>query len=362
MQPNPLPSTPSIQSKEYCDADIGRVLEGRDPGELKDILTGFLGSVPGAVLVLDKEWRLVYLNEEAEKFFSDEPSSLLCRPLEEVYPRQYGHMLAPKTIQGIIKGSSNSITRYAASFDRWYKLLAYSSDSHVFVRLEDVTLDVISQRMMRLNQFSIEHSPDMVFWIKPNGHIIKGNRAAYKSLGFKQHELAGMMIMDIDQGFTRNRWAEFLENMKCTESMTFESSFRTVKRTGIPVEVTCSYFVYHGEEYVVASARDITERKRSEEELRESRSRMEAVFKSMTEGVVIGDAAGNIIAFNDAALRIHGFKDEKDWRRHLSEFAGTLELYGPDGHPLPLEGWPLSRVLCGGDLHPLRSDREEKRH
>ena len=63
--------------------------------ELRALTAGFLGSVPGAFIVLDSQWRLVYLNKEAKKLFDGDEASLMGRPLEEIYPRKLGRMLSP---------------------------------------------------------------------------------------------------------------------------------------------------------------------------------------------------------------------------------------------------------------------------
>ncbi len=91
-------------------------------------------------------------------------------------------------------------------------------------------------------------------------------------------------------------------------------------------------------------------RARAEEAVREREAQLQAVLKSMTEGVVISDLGGNLIAFNDTALKLHRFKDADDWRRNLQDFPHIFELHDMDGRSLPVEEWPLSLVLRGGTL------------
>ena len=71
-----------------------------------------------------------------------------------------------------------------------------------------------------------------------------------------------------------------------------------------------------------------------------------AVFDSMSEGMVVADAAGNLLEWNPAALKLHGYAGVDEVRRHLGRFAEDYELSDAAG-PLPPEQWPMARVLRG---------------
>ena len=100
------------------------------------------------------------------------------------------------------------------------------------------------------------------------------------------------------------------------------------------------------------AAQDITERKRAETVVRESNDRLAAVMENLTEGLVMADHQGQIIYWNPMALAINGFASVDDCRRRLAEFAEMFELRPlNEDRLLPLEEWPMSRVLRGEKLH-----------
>ncbi len=113
---------------------------------------------------------------------------------------------------------------------------------------------------------------------------------------------------------------------------------------------------------------DITERKQAQAELEKHRhhleelvqarsgelaaahAEMKAVVEHLDEGVVVADLEGHLLQWNRAALEMHGFASLDEARRRLPEFADIFELSTLDGAVLPLEQWPLARILRGETL------------
>lgn len=76
-------------------------------------------------------------------------------------------------------------------------------------------------------------------------------------------------------------------------------------------------------------------------------AQLQAIMHSMTDGLVVFDLQGNVIDMNPAALRIHGFESVHQATRHLSEFPETFELRYLDGSHMPVDEWPMARVIKG---------------
>jgi PAS domain S-box-containing protein len=74
-------------------------------------------------------------------------------------------------------------------------------------------------------------------------------------------------------------------------------------------------------------------------------SQLLACLDGVADGVIIGDAQGNVTYWNPAALRLHGYAAPV--RKHLSQFADTFTLTPPDGRPVPLADWPFARLVRG---------------
>ncbi|MHC1743623.1 MAG: PAS domain S-box protein [Syntrophobacteraceae bacterium] len=102
-----------------------------------------------------------------------------------------------------------------------------------------------------------------------------------------------------------------------------------------------------GEEEVLVTLADITERKRAEEALRENQAKLEAALVSMADAVFISDARGQLIDFNDAFTTFHRFRNKEECSRSLSGYPEMLEVLLDNGERVPLDMWVVPRALRG---------------
>lgn len=103
---------------------------------------------------------------------------------------------------------------------------------------------------------------------------------------------------------------------------------------------------WQGERAHLATLRDITFRKRLEQERERFLAELEATIRSMADAVIIYGPGGEILRTNPAADRL---LESALIRRELppAERWRSLTLETPEGKPLPLEGLPVARALKG---------------
>ncbi|WP_243668393.1 PAS domain S-box protein [Methanoculleus chikugoensis] len=102
------------------------------------------------------------------------------------------------------------------------------------------------------------------------------------------------------------RFAEFIRessDMASESGQTFIAPLVARDGTEIPMEITVRSVTFGGERYVVAIARDITERIRTERELRIKESALE----SSTNGILIADPTGAVMYANRSFVAMFGY-------------------------------------------------------
>ena len=185
-----------------------------------------------------------------------------------------------------------------------------------------VSRDITEQKRaiaeLEMTQFLVDKASVGIHRISEEGNILYANEYTCRTLGYTPEELCSMTVFDIDPSFTDEKFREHRKTTQAAGSRTFESLHRRKDGSTFPVEITVNYLESQGNEmgFNVSFAKDITERKRAEEALRESESRVRRKLESILdpEGDIgeldLADIldAPQIQALMDDLYRITGLK------------------------------------------------------
>ncbi len=204
------------------------------------------------------------------------------------------------------------------------------------VTIQGITRDISGRKRAEERFRTIfESAPDAYYLCDLNGVFIDGNRAAEQLTGYSKEELVGGSFLGLDLLPERevSKAAELLTvNSRGEPTGPDELVLRRKERGEVEVEITTHPVDLQGQTVVLGIARDITERRRAEEALRESERRLSTLM-------------GNLPGM---AYRCRG---DADWTMlFASEGSHALTGYTPE----ELGGG--SRITFGELIHP--DDRE----
>ncbi len=211
--------------------------------------------------------------------------------------------------------------------------------------IEDISDRKKAEETLKLTQFSVDRSIDAVFWIGRDAKFIDVNEAACKALDYSREELLAMTVHDIDPNFPEQVWPSHWDEIKRKGSFIIESNHKTRDGRTYPVEIAINYFKMDGMEYNCAFARDITERKKTEEALKESEEKFRNVAEQSPNMIFI-NRRGRIVYVNNRSVEILGYsKDE-----FYSPDFDFLKLIAPEYAQMVKEKY--KRHLRGEDVEP----------
>lgn len=136
-----------------------------------------------------------------------------------------------------------------------------------------------------LTQFAADHAPDAVYWIDDTARFVYVNDAACRSLDYTRDELLQLSVPDIDPTWPKDRWRAMWEELRVKGASTFETVHQTKHGRIFPVEIRANFIEYGGRSLDCAYARDISERKRTENTVRESAQMLKLVLDTIPVAV-----------------------------------------------------------------------------
>jgi PAS domain S-box-containing protein len=160
---------------------------------------------------------------------------------------------------------------------------------------------VINQRTLRESEERFktlfEYAPEAYYLNNFEGCFIDSNRKAEELLGYKREELIGKNFFELDllSGKELQRATKLLsENMNGKATGPDEFTLKRKNGRQFIVEISTIPTIIGGQDIVVGVARDITERKRSAEALRESEEKLARSKKMEFLGLLAGGVAHDL--------------------------------------------------------------------
>jgi len=172
----------------------------------------------------------------------------------------------------------------------------------------------------------VDHATDAFFLHDEQGRILDVNRQACESLGYARDELVGMVTVDFDPDVTPADLETFAPKLDSGGTIAFESRHRRKDGTVFPVEVRGQGFWEGGRRFIVSLARDITDRKRAEEALRESEERFRNYFELSLTPMAITAPGKNWLRVNERLCELFGYTGEELQARTWAELTHPDDL------------------------------------
>jgi len=154
-----------------------------------------------------------------------------------------------------------------------------------------------------------ENTLDAILIASDTGEYVGANDAACDLFGVSLDELLGAKVEDFvgpgEAHQTRLAWQAFLEQGEQ------EGEFSLYRPDGEmrDLEFKAKAGFVPGRHLSVL--RDVTERKRAEEGLREKEATLNSILNNLTEGVLVADTQGHVVFVNSAARSMLGVPDEE---------------------------------------------------
>ena len=214
----------------------------------------------------------------------------------------------------------------------------------LFSKLEKKMLDLetANQQLKMLEEryrLSFENTSDVIFIVDENLNILSMSQSAEKILGYKLEEFIGKLVTDMKHIFTPASFEQAISDAmlifkgetisaKIYEFMAKDGTIKIGEVSGSPIMRNGQVTGF------VSIARDITDRRRMEDELRNSAQKYRTILEDMNDMYYELDIKGNMTFFNKALLSLTARSPEElqgmNFRDYMSSEGSedALKIFG----------------------------------
>ena len=178
-----------------------------------------------------------------------------------------------------------------------------------FAVITDITAQKRTEAALRVTQFLLDRAPEGAGWADSQGNLLYMNEVGCSALEYTLEELRTMRVQDVIPPEFAAIFEELTRTLRNQGSTTYEAVHIAKSGRRFPVEVALNCLEFDGKEYFCAFVRDITDRKRAEEALRESEERYRSLFDGVPVGLYRTTPAGQLLDVNDSLVRVLAFPD-----------------------------------------------------
>lgn len=208
--------------------------------------------------------------------------------------------------------TGDEIERLADAFNRMASNLQRSF-GQIEQRMEEV------RRLEEKYRDLIEHSPEMIYQLDRSGQFVHVNKTGLDKLGYALDEMLALKLWDVVQPGQESRVLRYLERLVAQGQGSMDTVFLAKDGRAVDVEIHATALLDHARGGLIHSrafVRDVTDRRRLEQELQRyttgleqavserthqlvaSQARYKALFDLVADSVFMVNAEGAVVAVN----------------------------------------------------------------
>lgn len=240
-------------------------------------------------MALDTNDRFVFMNSSAEKLLGQTAEKMIGQNIWQIFPTSLEKEFYQRYRQAQYSLHDTIVQIYSSAVDGWIECRIYPSATGCSIFLKNIDkqrrAELALRREVRSRKLIMDSALDAIVSINRNGEVIFWNPQAEKIFGWTEEEAMGQKLSELiiphryrhlhEEGmgrYHRSGRAPVLNNLMEMSAVTKEGQEFAIELFVMPVED-------EDEIFFCSFIRDISERKKTETALLESRKRLEQAQK-----------------------------------------------------------------------------------
>src|SRR5271157_3992974 len=298
----------------------------RNRGELQESeanLRTMLEAIPESALLIDTRGQILAANETFALRYQTDVTDMIGSNLYDLLPIDVRESRRGKIEEAIQTEQNVEVEDVRVGRSMMSHIAPIFDPEGNVVRLAILGFDVTqfreTEQNLRENEekyrllFDGGMDPIYVNIIYPDGmpgNIIEANEVLCQKFGYTKAELLAMTPLDLTDPEVLGHVPDIRDKILQDQHVLFESVWVTKDGVKVPIEMHSRLITLNGQLALLSFIRDITERKRAEEELKFRNVLLTTQQETSLDGILVVDENGNIQSFNQRFVDMWGIPPE----------------------------------------------------
>ena len=187
--------------------------------------------------------------------------------------------------------------------------------------------DLNRQAIMKHLDFVMKHGNDIILLIDSDLNIVEANERALATYGYPRNKLIGMNVSELRTPEEAPLLSGQVQDLINNGSIYIETVHQRRDGTSFPIEISAHNVEVEGGRYFQSIGRDITDRKRSETEMRESNRKLNTIINNL-RGVVFhcaNDEEWTMQYISDGIYELAGYLPNEFMGNKIRSFGSIID-------------------------------------
>lgn len=316
--------------------DISEVVSARQQTKAMSArLEETLEGVSDSFMILNRQWEITFANESAAKMMELPRSDMLGENVWTLFPEAVGSKFQKRYERLMAEGGTQRFIEQSPRSGKWLSVSAYSTSHGIAISSRDVSDEYARDQQLRLLEAAVSRLNDIVMiagaepvtetsWEK----FVFANEAFERITGYSTDYAIGKTAE-----FLRGPGTQVEEIARMKNAVRNQEPFRTelvnYTKTGEPIWLDLDVIPIKQDDgavtHWVSVARDITERKESDQRIHLSEERFRLVAAASNDVIWDCDLGSGQMWWNDKLTTVFGYDP--------AEFTDKLSWWDVNLHP-----------------------------
>lgn len=303
-----------------------------------------LNTIPFAMDIVDKEGNILFASNKLQKALGSDIIGKKCWDMYKDDKKQCDRCPLKNDLK---IGETSGVDVHGAFGGKIFKVVHTGMVFQNKIAIMEIFRDITEQKSLekaiqdaRIYAENIVNTVrDPLVVLDENLKIISANWAFYYTFRFMREKSEGKLFYEIYNNYwgipaLKENLEKVIKNNIPIHNLELNHNFPEIGQRVMTFNARRIYQVNEQDRRFLLSIKDITEKKRSEEQLRQSEEKYRNIFDNASDAVITIDLEDNVTSWNKSAETMFGWKNEEIVGKKFGSLIVPKNLYAERGRIL----------------------------